>query len=185
MTPSRFPTRWTRPYKAPYTMQLGAGARRHHGSGAHDVPAQPDQPRAVFRRHGRARRTHFYERHENHFLGSSTRRVDDNVWVRVNELILPNFTQAGAAFAADGTASRYFGRSAFTRWVVPVDDENSIAFGWGNFGERGDPARVQHQGRLRADRAGRDPRPLARRTPAQSGRFRGSGRHGHDLDPYG
>ena len=81
----------------------------------------------------------FYERNENHFLGSSTRRVDDNVWVRVNELILPNFTQAGAAFAADGTQSRYFGRSAFTRWVVPVDDENSVAFGWGNFGERGDP----------------------------------------------
>ena len=81
----------------------------------------------------------FYERNDNHFLGSSTRRVGDNAWVRLNELILPNFTQAGAAFAADGTKQIYFGRSAFTRWVVPVDDENSIAFAWGNFGERGDP----------------------------------------------
>ncbi len=81
----------------------------------------------------------FYERNDNHFLGSSTRRVGDNVWVRLNELILPNFTQAGAAFAADGTEQRYFGRSAFTRWVVPVDDENSIAFAWGNFGDRCDP----------------------------------------------
>ena len=81
----------------------------------------------------------FYQRHDNHMLGSSTRRVGDNAWVRLNELILPNFTQAGAAYAADGTKPRYFGRSAFTRWVVPVDDENAIAYAWGNFGARGDP----------------------------------------------
>lgn len=73
------------------------------------------------------------------FLGTNTRRVGDNVWVRVNELIAPNFTQAGAAFATDGTRPRYFGRSAFTRWVVPIDDERTIAFAWANFGERGDP----------------------------------------------
>ena len=76
------------------------------------------------------------------FLGSNTRRVKDHVWVRVNELILPNFTQAGAAFAADGTKSRFFGRSSFTRWVVPVDDTHSMALAWGNFGERGDPIRI-------------------------------------------
>lgn len=87
----------------------------------------------------------FYERNENHFLGSSTRRVGDNAWVRLNELILPNFTQAGAAYAADGTEQRYFGRSAFTRWVVPVDDENSVALAWANFGERGDPLQYNTQ----------------------------------------
>ena len=81
----------------------------------------------------------FYERNDNHFLGSSTRRVGDNVWVRVNELILPNFTQAGSAFAVDGTRQCYFGRSCFTRWVVPVDDENSIVYAWANFGSRWDP----------------------------------------------
>ncbi len=81
----------------------------------------------------------FYERNDNHFLGSSTRRVGDNVWVRVNELILPNFTQAGSAFAIDGTRQCYFGRSCFTRWVVPVDDENSIVYAWANFGSRWDP----------------------------------------------
>jgi hypothetical protein len=73
------------------------------------------------------------------FLGSNTRRVEDNIWVRVNELILPNFTQAGSAFAADGTKSRYFGRSSFTRWVVPIDDTHSMSIAWANFGERGDP----------------------------------------------
>ena len=36
----------------------------------------------------------FYERGIQ-YLGCNTRRIDDNVWVRVNELILPNFTQAG------------------------------------------------------------------------------------------
>lgn len=72
-------------------------------------------------------------------VGTNTRRVNDNVWIRVNELILPNFTQAGAAFATDGTKVRYFGRSSFTRWVVPIDDENSWAIAWACFGERGDP----------------------------------------------
>ena len=72
-------------------------------------------------------------------MEANTRRVDDNVWVRINELILPNFTQAGSAFAADGTKTRYFGRSSFTRWVVPVDDQSLCSFSLGNFGERGDP----------------------------------------------
>ena len=72
-------------------------------------------------------------------MGTNTRRVDDNVWFRVNELVLPNFTQAGAAFAADGTRQRYYGRSAFVRWVVPIDDENTMALAWACFGERGDP----------------------------------------------
>ena len=79
------------------------------------------------------------------FLGSNTRRVNEHVWVRVNELILPNFTQAGAAFAADGTKTRFFGRSSFTRWVVPVDDTHSMALAWGNFGERGDPLEYNNQ----------------------------------------
>lgn len=72
-------------------------------------------------------------------IGLNTRRVNDHIWARVNEMVFPNFTQAGAAFATDGTAVRYFGRSAFTRWVVPVDDHNTVALAWANFGERGDP----------------------------------------------
>jgi nitrite reductase/ring-hydroxylating ferredoxin subunit len=86
----------------------------------------------------------FYERGIQ-YLGCNTRRIDDNVWIRVNELILPNFTQAGAAFAADGTKSRYFGRSSFTRWVVPVDDYHCVALAWANFGKRGDPIEYNNQ----------------------------------------
>ncbi len=80
----------------------------------------------------------FYERPSG-FLGTATRRVGDNVWVRVNELVLPNYSQAGAAFAADGTRQRYFGRTAFARWVVPIDDHHTMCFAWAIFGERGDP----------------------------------------------
>jgi len=80
----------------------------------------------------------FYER-EMSFLGANVRRIGDNVWVRVNELVLPNYTQAGAAFSADGTQPIYYGRTAFSRWVVPLDDENTTAFAWAIFGERADP----------------------------------------------
>tara|TARA_B100000959_G_scaffold225507_1_gene239682 strand:+ start:7314 stop:8672 length:1359 start_codon:yes stop_codon:yes gene_type:complete len=72
-------------------------------------------------------------------LGCNTRRVGDNVWFRINEVILPNFTQAGAAFQADGTKQLLYGRSSFTRWVVPIDDEKTICYAWANFGDRGDP----------------------------------------------
>ena len=80
----------------------------------------------------------FYERGMS-FLGANVRRVDEHVWVRVNELVLPNYTQAGAAFSADGTQPIYYGRTAFSRWVVPIDDENTTAFAWAVFGERADP----------------------------------------------
>jgi len=130
----------TRPYKAPYRCNwvqvLDAIMDPVHTTFLHSQISHPQFSEGM----AELGELTFYERNENHFLGSSTRRVGDNAWVRVNELILPNFTQAGSAFAADGTASRYFGRSAFTRWVVPVDDENSIAYAWANFGERGDPS---------------------------------------------
>ena len=80
----------------------------------------------------------FFER-DCWILGCNTRRVGDNVWFRINEFVLPNFTQAGAAFRADGTKQIYYGRSSFTRWVVPIDDETTICYAWANFGERGDP----------------------------------------------
>ncbi len=128
-----------RPYKAPYKCNwiqvLDAIMDPVHTTFLHSQNSHPQFSEGM----SELGELKFYERHENHFLGSSTRRVGDNAWVRVNELILPNFTQAGSAFAADGTEQRYFGRSAFTRWVVPVDDENSIAYAWANFGERCDP----------------------------------------------
>jgi nitrite reductase/ring-hydroxylating ferredoxin subunit len=134
-----------RPYKAPYTCNwiqvLDAIMDPVHTTFLHSQNSHPQFSEGM----SEIGELKFYERHENHFLGSSTRRVGDNAWVRLNELVLPNFTQAGSAFAADGTKSIYFGRSCFTRWVVPVDDENSIVYAWGNFGERGDPHEYNSQ----------------------------------------
>ena len=48
----------------------------------------------------------FYQR-EMSFLGANVRRVDDHVWVRVNGLVLPTYTQAGAALSADRTHQIY------------------------------------------------------------------------------
>lgn len=134
-----------RPYKAPYTCNwiqvLDAIMDPVHTTFLHSQNSHPQFSEGM----SEIGELKFYERNENHFLGSSTRRVGDNAWVRMNELILPNFTQAGSAYAADGTRSLYFGRSCFTRWVVPVDDENSIVYAWANFGERGDPHQYNTQ----------------------------------------
>lgn len=127
------------PYKAPYSCNwvqvLDAIMDPTHTTFLHSQNSHPQFSDGM-RVNGELK---FYERNENHFLGASTRRIGDNAWVRLNELILPNFTQAGSAYAADGTEQRYFGRSCFTRWVVPVDDENSVVYAWANFGDRWDP----------------------------------------------
>ena len=77
------------------------------------------------------------------FYYTNARRVGDNIWVRVHHVILPNMTQAGAVLSMDGKTLRYFGRPSFTRWVVPVDNENSRAIAWANFGNRSDAPREE------------------------------------------
>ena len=67
------------------------------------------------------------------------RRVDDNIWVRVQENILPNITQSGAVLTIDGKTTKYFGRNTFFRWCLPVDNTNTRVLGWANFGDRTDP----------------------------------------------
>ena len=80
---------------------------------------------------------------EEGFYYTNARRVADNVWVRVHHVILPNMTQAGAVLSMDGKRTRYFGRPSFTRWVVPVDNENTRVIAWANFGERSDAQREE------------------------------------------
>lgn len=70
------------------------------------------------------------------------RRVDDNIWVRVQENILPNITQSGAVLTIDGKTAKYFGRNTFFRWCLPVDNTNTRVLGWANFGERTDPSHL-------------------------------------------
>jgi phenylpropionate dioxygenase-like ring-hydroxylating dioxygenase large terminal subunit len=67
------------------------------------------------------------------------RRVDDEkVWLRIQDCILPNMTEHAYLFE-DGAERRVFHRVHMARWYVPIDNTNSIIFGWRMFGKKIDP----------------------------------------------
>lgn len=67
------------------------------------------------------------------------RRVgNDKIWVRMNELIIPNATWHANLYE-DGRDTRYWHRVHMARWYVPVDNENSLILGWRMFGKKIDP----------------------------------------------
>lgn len=69
----------------------------------------------------------------------ASRRIDDEkVWIRINDLILPNISQHAYLFE-DGAERRLFHRVHMSRWYVPVDDTHSIIYGWRMFGKAIDP----------------------------------------------
>jgi phenylpropionate dioxygenase-like ring-hydroxylating dioxygenase large terminal subunit len=63
----------------------------------------------------------------------ATRRVDENVWVRVNEYIPPNTRQ----FPSGGPSVRqaHVYRARHTHFTVPVDDHNTMFMGFVRLGE--------------------------------------------------
>ena len=69
------------------------------------------------------------------------RLSDEKVWIRISEMGFPNRAQNASVMAA--APQRHSG-PGMTRWQVPVDDENSIAFGWRHFNDEVDP---NHAGR--------------------------------------
>lgn len=69
---------------------------------------------------------------------TSTRRVGDLVWFRVHDHMLPNFSQNGGMHV-EGNESIFFVRTGLTRWVVPVDDTNTITIAWRHFNKETDP----------------------------------------------
>lgn len=78
-----------------------------------------------------------------------SRRIEGNVWVRINHFTFPSNIEIGTLFN-DGRTEFYFQRVAFNRWVVPHDDESSSVFGWRHFDVvdpgKGDPARCGIEG---------------------------------------
>jgi hypothetical protein len=67
-----------------------------------------------------------------------TRVWKDNWWTRSTETILPNCNQTGAIWeAADKT--KLMQRSSMLRWMVPIDDTNTLTIGWRFFREELDP----------------------------------------------
>ena len=65
------------------------------------------------------------------------RLSDEKVWIRISEMVLPNYVQIGSLAP---TASKYrHSTTSLTRWHVPVDDTNMIIFGWRHFNAEIDP----------------------------------------------
>jgi hypothetical protein len=68
---------------------------------------------------------------------AARRLPEEKVWVRITEMVLPNYTQIGSLAP---TASKYrHSTTSLTRWHVPVDDESMMIFGWRHFNEEVDP----------------------------------------------
>ena len=62
------------------------------------------------------------------------------VWVRIVETIFPNYLQIGCTFPSARTSRR--SQTVWTRWHVPVDDENMLVLGWRHFNDEVDPLRL-------------------------------------------
>jgi nitrite reductase/ring-hydroxylating ferredoxin subunit len=72
------------------------------------------------------------------FLSMATRRVNDKVFIRASDIILPNVAQF--ASGQNPAEEECFNIAcSFTRWVVPIDDENSFYTGLTHVNERTDP----------------------------------------------
>lgn len=69
------------------------------------------------------------------------RMSEDRVWWRINECTVPNITFHAYLFE-DGAELRKFHRVHMVRWYVPVDDTNSIIYGWRMFGKAVDPKQL-------------------------------------------
>jgi nitrite reductase/ring-hydroxylating ferredoxin subunit len=68
----------------------------------------------------------------------STRRWQDKVWVRSNDILLPNIGQVGHLFE-DGQDEKALNPVALTRWTVPIDNTNCKIIGWRHFLPETDP----------------------------------------------
>jgi phenylpropionate dioxygenase-like ring-hydroxylating dioxygenase large terminal subunit len=55
----------------------------------------------------------------------ATRRVGDNIWARMVEAVLPNLQQV-APIWEDGREEHPFSGPMMSRWIVPVDDSNTM-----------------------------------------------------------
>ena len=72
------------------------------------------------------------------------RRMGDYVWISTNDVVLPNFTQAGCVYdSTDGETPKYFGRNSFTRWIVPVDDEHTTILAFRHFNPHAEESREE------------------------------------------
>ena len=63
----------------------------------------------------------------------TARRWNDNVWVRSNDIILPNIAQVGHIWEDGQKDLKAFARVGITRWTTPIDNTNCKIIGWRHF----------------------------------------------------
>ena len=71
-------------------------------------------------------------------MNVQTRRVGDHLWTRTTDSILPNGNQTGAIWE-EAESKKIFQRVSMLRWMVPIDDTNTMTIGWRYFNEQLDP----------------------------------------------
>ena len=83
----------------------------------------------------------------------TVRRWKDWLWLRSNDMILPNIARVAGIEDAEGETV-FDRRGGTTNWVVPIDDENSWTIGWDEAEEElPDPSRDGYMDRaVRANR---------------------------------
>ena len=64
----------------------------------------------------------------------TSRRWGDKVWVRSNDIVLPNLGQVGHVWE-DGQEERQFTRVGITRWTTPIDNQTCKVMGWRHFND--------------------------------------------------
>ena len=71
----------------------------------------------------------------------TTRRQGDHVWIRSNDIILPNLAQVGYILEGGGRLKNFgnLGRIGITRWTTPVDNETCKIIGWRHFNDDQNP----------------------------------------------
>jgi hypothetical protein len=62
----------------------------------------------------------------------ATRRVGENIWVRMADSIMPNIAQVPAT-SEDGKQTKIFSRPEATNWAVPISDTETMIFAFKRF----------------------------------------------------
>jgi len=126
-----------------------------------------------------------YQQTELGVISTTTRRVRDFVWVRVNDDLTPNIAQFGPPWE-DGSTPKLFAPAAITRWVVATDDISCVTIGWRHFNAVVDPerrGRREEIGLRKGQLLRTDARPPPRRQTALAGRLRRPGLAASDRRP--
>ena len=63
----------------------------------------------------------------------TVRRWKNNIWVRSNDIVLPNLAQVGHIWEDGQKDIKEFARVGITRWTTPIDNCNSKIIGWRHF----------------------------------------------------